>query len=210
MEGYKPVVYVVDDDDAVRAALCALLESVHLPAQDFKSAEDFLQAADPGMSGCLLLDVRMPGMSGLELQRILKERGFGLPVIIITGHGDVPSAVRAMKSGATDFVEKPFNEQDLLDRIHASLEQDAEAFSRRRERQAAAQRFGKLTPREREVLELLANGQASKRIAATLGISERTVDVHRFNIMRKSGVRSLAELIQLWSMSQHLAGERRQ
>jgi two-component system response regulator FixJ len=201
MDAYRPVIYVVDDDEAVRTALCALLESVHLEAQAFSSGEDFLQLANPDMSGCLLLDVRMPGMSGLELQRLLKDRGIGLPVIVVTGHGDVPSAVRAMKSGATDFVEKPFHEQDLLDRIHASLELDAEAFNRRRAQQAAAQRFSRLTQREREVLELLASGQASKRIAATLGISERTVDVHRFNIMRKSGVRSLAELIQLWSMS---------
>lgn len=194
---YQPRIYVVDDDAAVRSALCALLGSVNLDALAFDSAETFLQAADPDMAGCLLLDVRMPGMSGLELQRVLKERGIGLPVIIITGHGDVPMAVRAMKAGATEFIEKPFNEQALLDAIHASLAADVEAWQRRGELKAVEERLNRLTQREYEVLELLITGLPSKRIAAKLGISERTVDVHRFNIMRKTGVSTMAELIQL-------------
>lgn len=194
---YQPRIYVVDDDAAVRAALCALLGSVNLDAVAFESAEAFLREADPDMAGCLLLDVRMPDMSGLELQRVLKERGIGLPVIIITGHGDVPMAVRAMKAGAAEFIEKPFNDQVLLDAIHSSLATDAEAWQRRGEMKAVAERLNRLTQREYEVLDFLVMGLPSKRIAAKLGISERTVDVHRFNIMRKTGVRTMAELIQL-------------
>ncbi len=194
---YQPRIYVVDDDAAVRSALCALLGSVNLDAVAFDSAEAFLRAANPDLMGCLLLDVRMPGMSGLELQRVLRERGIELPVIIITGHGDVPMAVRAMKAGAAEFIEKPFNDQLLLDAIHSSLATDAEAWQRRGEMKAVAERLNRLTQREYEVLDFLVMGLPSKRIASKLGISERTVDVHRFNIMRKTGVRTMAELIQL-------------
>jgi FixJ family two-component response regulator len=193
----EPVVYVVDDDNAVRAALCALLTSVHLRADAYESAEAFLKAVHPDMHGCLILDVRMPGMGGLELQRVLTERGVTLPVIMITGHGDVPLAVRAMKAGAVDFIEKPFHEQELLDRIQASLAADVETRRRVGERRGAAQRLGQLTRREAEVLELLAQGRSTKGVASTLGISERTVDVHRFNIMRKTGARNLLELARL-------------
>jgi len=197
-----PTVYVVDDDDAVRGALGALLGSVRLPCEAFATAEDFLAVADRDMRGCLLLDVRMPGMSGLELQCKLLEMGIELPVIIITGHGDVPMAVRALKAGAADFIEKPFNEQDLLDRIHKYLKDDQTYWHARQARDDAVARFARLTPRELAVMELIAAGGHTKRIAAQLEIQGRTVDVHRFNIMRKVGVRTLAELLQFWSISQ--------
>ena len=197
-----PTVYVVDDDDAVRDALGALLGSVRLHCETFATAEDFLAVANRNMRGCLLLDVRMPGMSGLELQRRLLEMGIELPVIIITGHGDVPMAVRALKAGAADFVEKPFNEQDLLDRIHKYLKDDQAIWHARQARVDAVARFDLLTPRELAVMKLIAAGGHTKRIAAQLEIQGRTVDVHRFNIMRKIGVRTLAELLQFWSIAQ--------
>jgi FixJ family two-component response regulator len=153
------------------------------------------------MRGCLLLDVRMPGMSGLELQRFLQDQGVALQVIIITGHGDVPMAVRALKAGASDFVEKPFNEQDLLDRVQTCLREDHQLWSTRQALDEASARFEALTPRERAVMELIAAGNHSKKIAAQLDIQDRTVDVHRFNIMRKVGVRTLAELLHLWSVA---------
>lgn len=197
-----PTVYVVDDDDAVRDALGALLGSVRLSCETFATAEDFLAVVDRNMRGCLLLDVRMPGMSGLDLQRKLLEMGIELPVIIITGHGDVPMAVRALKAGAADFVEKPFNEQDLLDRIQKYLKDDQAIWHARQARVDAVARYALLTPRELAVMKLIAAGGHTKRIAAQLEIQGRTVDVHRFNIMRKVGVRTLAELLQLWSITQ--------
>ena len=201
MKPHLPTVYIVDDDDAVREALSALLGSVSLHHQSFASAEDFLSVAHPRMRGCLLLDVRMPGMSGLELQRFLQDQGVALQVIIITGHGDVPMAVRALKAGASDFIEKPFNEQDLLDRVQVCLREDQQLWSTRQALDEAAARFDALTPRERAVMELIAAGNHTKKIAAQLDIQDRTVDVHRFNIMRKVGVRTLAELLHLWSVA---------
>jgi FixJ family two-component response regulator len=201
MNSSEPTVYIVDDDDAVREALGALLGSVGLNQQSFDSSEKFLAVADRHMRGCLLLDVRMPGMSGLELQRTLQDHGVTLPVIIITGHGDVPMAVRAMKAGASDFIEKPFNEQYLLDRIHASLKEDQALWHSRQAQDGALSRFEALTPREKMVMDLIAAGNHTKKIAAQLEIQDRTVDVHRFNIMRKVGVRTLAELLHLWSVA---------
>jgi FixJ family two-component response regulator len=201
MKSHVPTVYVVDDDDAVREALGALLGSVGLTYQSFASSEDFLAVAERNMRGCLLLDVRMPGMSGLELQRALQDHGVVLPVIIITGHGDVPMAVRAMKSGASDFIEKPFNEQYLLDRIQASLKEDHTLWHSRQAQDDALSRFGALTPREKMVMDLIAAGNHTKKIAAQLDIQDRTVDVHRFNIMHKVGVRTLAELLHLWTVA---------
>ena len=189
--------YVVDDDPAVRDGMCALLGSVSIPTLAFASANEFLQIAEPGMIGCLVLDVRMPGMSGLELLQILKARGIHLPVIVISGHGDVAMAVRAMKAGAVDFLLKPFNEQELLDQILASLNQSDQSSSLKQTREQAAQRFSELTPRERQILDRIMECQHSKAIAFDLGISEKTVDVHRFNIMRKTGTRNLSELIML-------------
>jgi len=201
MKPYEPTVYIVDDDDAVRAALGALLGSVCLRYESYASAEAFLAVANRQMRGCLLLDVRMPGMSGLELQRKLQDQGVGLQVIIITGHGDVPMAVRALKSGASDFIEKPFNEQELLDRIQTCLQDDHHLSHTRQALDEAAARFATLTPREQAVMELIAAGNHTKKIAVQLDIQDRTVDVHRFNIMHKVGVRTLAELLRLWSVA---------
>ena len=200
MNPQLPMVYIVDDDDAVREALGALLGSVSLRYKSFATAEEFLAVADPHMQGCLLLDVRMPGMSGLELQRKLQDHDIALQVVIITGHGDVPMAVRALKAGAADFIEKPFNEQELLDRIQHCLKDNQNIWHSRQTRDEATARFGQLTPRETAVMELIAAGGYTKRIAAQLEITDRTVDVHRFNIMRKVGVNTLAELLQLWSI----------
>jgi FixJ family two-component response regulator len=202
MKPYVPTVYIVDDDDAVREALGALLGSVCQRYQSFASAETFLAVANQQMRGCLLLDVRMPGVGGLELQRILQEQGITLQIVIITGHGDVPMAVRALKAGASDFIEKPFNEQDLLDRIQACLKNDDHLWHTRQAQDEAIARFDTLTPREKEVMELIAAGNHTKKIAAQLDIQDRTVDVHRFNIMRKVEVRTLAELLRLWSIAQ--------
>ena len=201
MKPYEPTVYIVDDDDAVRAALGALLGSVCLRYESYASAEALLAVANRQMRGCLLLDVRMPGMSGLELQRKLQDQDVGLQVIIITGHGDVPMAVRALKAGASDFIEKPFNEQELLDRIQTCLQDDHHLSYTRQALEEAAARFATLTPREQAVMELIAAGNHTKKIAAQLDIQDRTVDVHRFNIMHKVGVRTLAELLRLWSVA---------
>ncbi len=202
MKSNIPTVYIVDDDEPVREALAALLQSVSLSHQGFASAEAFLEVASPEMRGCLLLDVRMPGMSGLMLQQKLEEMDVTLQIVIITGHGDVPMAVRALKAGAADFIEKPFNGQDLIDRIQACLEDDHQLWHTRQALNEAAARFDALTPRERDVMELIAAGFHTKKIADQLEINDRTVDVHRFNIMRKVGVRTLAELLRLWSMAQ--------
>jgi two-component system response regulator FixJ len=191
------VVHIVDDDAAIRESLSALLGSVSIEARSYASAAEFLTAASPEMQGCVLLDVRMPAMSGLELQQELRARGIQLPVIIISGHGDVPMAVRAMKAGAVDFLLKPFNEQELLERIITVLHENVLTGLEANAEQEAAARFATLTPREREVLALIMACQHNKTIAAEMGISEKTVDVHRFNIMRKTGVRNLAELVQL-------------
>jgi FixJ family two-component response regulator len=194
----QPRVYIVDDDAAVRASLRALLGSVGLPAVDFASGEAFLQAVDGGTRGCLLLDVRMPGMSGLQLQQELRDRGIHIPVIVITGHADVPMAVRAMKAGAKDFMEKPFNHQQLLDRIQGCLEADAQSYSEERRRRETGAVLARLTARELEVLKLLVTGRSSKTIAAACGISEKTVDAHRASVTKKTGARSIAELVRLW------------
>lgn len=190
-------VHIVDDDEAIRQSLGALLGSVSVQARTYASAAEFLAVAHPGMDGCLLLDVRMPGMSGLELQQTLNERGIHLPIILISGHGDVPMAVRAMKAGATDFLLKPFNEQELLDRVLAALNSHDLKNQRSETMKEAAARFATLTPREREILARIMECQHSKGIAYELNISEKTVDVHRFNIMRKTGTRNLSELVQL-------------
>jgi FixJ family two-component response regulator len=194
---YCEIVYIVDDDEAIRQGLCALLGTIAIDARAYPTALDFLDCVYPGMPGCLVVDVRMPGMSGLDLQNELKERGIQIPIIVITGHGDVPMAVRAMKAGALDFLLKPFNEQDLLDRILEALKSTDHEGRRLQSKKAAAERFAALTPREWEVLSLIMACQHSKGIAYELNISEKTVDVHRYNIMRKTGTRNLSELIQL-------------
>ncbi len=193
----QPTVFVVDDDEDVRNALRWLIESVDLTVATYPSAEAFLDHYTPSQSGCLVLDVRMPGMGGLGLLEHMRVEGIELPTIILTGHGDVPIAVRAMKSGALDFIEKPFTDQDLLDQIQHALKEDAKRRSQQFERAQVLSRAEMLTPREREVLRRVVQGQANKVISAELGISERTVETHRKKIMDKMQARSLAELIQM-------------
>ncbi len=192
----QQTVFVVDDDDALRDSILWLLESIGLSAEMHASATDFLKACNPERSGCLLLDVRMPGMSGMELLERLKANNVLLPVIIITGHGDVPMAVRAIKSGALDFIQKPFNGQDLLDRVQYALKLDQENRLKRSEISHLRAHFDTLTPREREIMDHVAAGKSSKIIARDLGISAKTVDIHRANIMKKLQVHSVADLIQ--------------
>jgi len=194
----QPVVHVVDDDESIRRSLESLLQEVGVPVATFPSAEAFLQALRDDSRGCILLDVRMPGMSGLQLQQILRERGVSMPTIILTGHADVPMAVSAMSAGAAGFVEKPFNPQDLLDRIHDCLATDVRQAAFQAERNEANHSLAKLSSREQEVLRELVKGKPSKLIASALGISEKTVDVHRSNLMRKTGTRSVAELVRIW------------
>lgn len=190
----KPTVFVVDDDEAVRESLRYLISSVDLQVKTFASATDFLDVYESGLTGCLVVDVRMPGMSGLELQRQLSDRSINLPVIIITGHGDVDMAVRAMKSGAFDFIQKPFNDQVLLDLIQAALDKNARAAEADAERANIADQLNQLTEREREVLNGIVDGSSNKDIAAHLNLSEKTIEFHRSKVMRKMAASSLAEL----------------
>jgi FixJ family two-component response regulator len=194
----KPAtVFVVDDDEAVRTSLRLLLKSVGLPVETFASAQEFLDQFDPGRAGCLVLDIRMPGMSGLELQQQLNDRHSIMPIVFITGHGDVPMAVEAMQAGAVDFIQKPFRDQDLIDRINRALEKDREMRSALRERDEIRRRMSQLTPREREVLELVTQGKANKVIAGDLNVSQRTVEIHRARVMEKMGANSLAHLVRM-------------
>ena len=190
-------VYVVDDDDGMRRALSLLLNTVGYKTAAFASPKDFLDAFKPDAAGCLVLDIRMPGMSGLELQQHLNRMGSMLPVIFITGHGDVPMAVQAMKEGAFEFVQKPFRDQDLLDRINHALEQDKENRSSLARSADVLQRIESLTPREKQVMGLVVDGAANKVIAIDLGLSERTVEIHRAKVMEKMGARSVAHLVKL-------------
>jgi two-component system, LuxR family, response regulator FixJ len=190
-------VYVVDDDDGMRRALTLLLNTVGYKTATFASPREFLDRFKPDAAGCLLLDIRMPGMSGLELQQHLNRMGSMLPVIFITGHGDVPMAVQAMKEGAFEFVQKPFRDQDLLDRINHALELDKENRSTLALRADVLQRFESLTPREKQVMQLVGDGLANKVIAIDLGLSERTVEIHRAKVMEKMGARSVAHLVKL-------------
>jgi FixJ family two-component response regulator len=193
---WQPTVFVVDDDEAMRDSIACLLDSVNLPSRMFGDAGEFLEFCDPQQQGCILLDIRMPGMSGMELLENLRANGVALPVIVITGHGDVPLAVRALKLGAFDFVQKPFNAHDLLDRVHAALQQVQDRRQQDRRRDRLRSHFDALTGREREIMELVVAGNPSKVIGTKLGISSRTVDIHRANIMRKLNVRTVAELVQ--------------
>ena len=190
-------VFVIDDDRDLREALCWMLEGVGLKVEIFANGGEFLAAYDTEKPGCLVIDVRIPGMSGLELQDELTALGSEIPVIIITGHGDVPTAVRAMKQGAVDFIEKPFSDQILLDRIYDCLKRDTDMRSRRKRQQEVRVELGRLTPRELQVMELVAAGRTSKAIAQDLEISVKTVEVHRARVMRKLNVVNLADLIRL-------------
>jgi FixJ family two-component response regulator len=193
----EPTVFVVDDDPAVRESLHWLVESEKLNVETFPSAADFLDAYEPGRPGCLLLDVRMPGMTGLEMQEQLRQRSIDLPTIIITGHADVPIAIKAMKAGAVDFIEKPFNDEALLASVRSALEAHSRNRADAELRREAKTRLDQLTKREHEVLGLVVKGLSNKRIAAVLGISEKTVEVHRGNMMRKMRVGNVAELVRV-------------
>src|ERR1700724_60753 len=192
-----PIVFVVDDDEAVRNSLCLLLKSLGLAAVPLPAAQEFLSTYRPDQPGCLVLDVRMPGMSGIELQQQLNLRGAVIPVIFITGHGDVPMAVEAMQQGAFDFLQKPFRDQDLIDRIQRALEKDRVNRAELGKRSDLRARHEALTPREREVLALVMSGKANKVMAADLGLSQRTVEVHRARVMEKMGASSLAHLVRM-------------
>ncbi len=197
MQQPAPTVFVVDDDEGVRNSLRFLLKSVGLATRALASANEFLEAYKPTQPGCLVLDVRMPGMSGLELQEHLNMRGAVIPVIFITGHGDIPMAVEAMQQGAFDFLQKPFRDQDLIDRIQRALERDSRSRAALAQHVKIRERLESLTPREREVMTLMTRGKANKVIAAELGVSQRTVEIHRARVMEKSGAASLAQLVRM-------------
>jgi FixJ family two-component response regulator len=191
------IVYVVDDDFSVREAIKSLIRSVGLRVETFGTAQEFLHSARPDAPGCVVLDVRLPGLSGLDLQRELAANGINLPVIFITGHGDIPMSVRAMKAGALEFLTKPFRDQDLLDAIQQALERDRGARQQRLETAELRERFDSLTAREREVMGLVVSGLLNKQIAGELGTSEVTIKIHRSQVMKKMSAGSLAELVRM-------------
>jgi two-component system, LuxR family, response regulator FixJ len=197
MKVHPPTVFVVDDDEAVRGSLKLLLKSLGLSAETYATAQEFLAAFDSRRAGCLVLDIRMPGMSGLELQEELNGRNAMLPIIFITGHGDVPMAVEAMQRGAMDFLQKPFRDQDLIDRINKALEKDRAGRELLGNRERLRALIDELTPREQQVLQLVTQGKANKVIAADLGLSQRTVEIHRAHVMEKMGANSLAHLVRM-------------
>ncbi len=196
MKETKPTIFIVDDDPSVRESTKLMLEGAGFSVKTFASARDFLNAKLQEGPGCLILDVRMPGISGLELQEKLVSEKSPLPVIFITGHGTVPMSVRAMKAGAVDFLQKPFEEQDLLDAINTAITRQREEKSKKDETDKLQQRLKALTPREYEVFSLLVTGMANKEIAYKLGMSERTVKFHRVNIMEKTNAESLVDLVR--------------
>src|SRR5207247_1817175 len=197
MKKADQLVFVIDDDPSMRTAIKELIEAVGLSCQTFESGQEFLDAKLPDVPSCLVLDVRLPGLSGLNLQRELMERGIQIPVIFITGHGDIPMSVQAMKAGAMEFLTKPFRDQDLLDAIEEATERDRAARQQRTEMGELVERFETVTPREREVMRLVVAGLLNKQIASELGISEKTVNVHRSQVMEKMQADSLAELVRM-------------
>jgi RNA polymerase sigma factor (sigma-70 family) len=207
MDERKVKVFVVDDDASMRKSLCWLIESVGLEVESFPSGTDFLESCPPDAAGCLLLDVRMPGLSGLDLQEQLRERRINLPVIMITGHADVPMAVRALKGGAFDFIEKPFNDQVLLERVQRAIEFEEQAQSDNARKAEIDARIESLTPRERQVMEMVVNGRANKQIAAELNLSEKTIEVHRKHVMDKMKAGNVADLIRMVLSGSSIANE---
>ena len=192
-----PTVFIVDDDPAIRFAMQALMDSVNVKHEIFSSGDEFLEKVGGTRPGCLVLDIRMPGLGGLELQEELLKRGTTIPIIFITGHGDVPMAVDAMQKGAVDFIQKPFRDQDLLDRIREALNTDEVRRQEREAHAAVAERLARLTNREREVFDLVVTGKPNKVIAYELGVSQRTVEIHRARVMEKMQARSLADLVKM-------------
>jgi two-component system response regulator FixJ len=201
MNDETPTVFIVDDDPAVRDAISLLLRTDELAVATFASAAAFLESTAVQQPGCLVLDVRMPGMSGLDLQKRLRARGCHTPILFVTGHGDVPMAIRAMKGGAFDFLEKPFQGETLLQRVREALALDARQRGRQARRAEAAARLALLSPREREVLDRVAAGQYNKVIAFELGISLSTVEIHRKRVMEKLEAESLSDLIQTLALA---------
>ena len=197
MNDSTATVFVVDDDEPVRDAIGMLLDSVDIPHESYATAQDFLDDHDSSRRGCLVLDIRMPGMDGMELQKKLNEKHSILPIIFVTGHGDVPMAVDAMKEGAVDFIQKPYREEALLQKIEAALEQDKEQRKTLGEKQEILRRVKSLTPREHEIMDRMIAGQANKVIAIELEISQRTVEIHRSRVMHKMGTHSLAHLVRM-------------
>jgi RNA polymerase sigma factor (sigma-70 family) len=193
----QSIVFVIDDDAALREALRSLIRSVGLQAELFGSTQEFMQVKRPEVPSCLVLDIRLPGISGLDFQRKLTETHISIPIIFITGHGDIPMSVRAMKAGAVEFLTKPFRDQDLLDAIQVALEGDRDRRQHEAEITLLQERLAELTPREREVLPLVVSGLPNKQIAAEIGTSEATVKVHRSQLMRKMGAESLPGLVRM-------------
>jgi FixJ family two-component response regulator len=193
----ESTVYIVDDDQAIRHAMSLLLKSVDIDHQVFNSADEFLELFNGNDNGCLVLDIRMPGLGGLELQEKLIESDNGLPIIFITGHGDIPMAVEAMQKGAFDFIQKPFRDQELLDRISDALNTARERQSERALKHNVQERINTLTKREHEVLDLVVTGKPNKIIAHELGVSQRTIEIHRARVMEKMAAKSLAELVRM-------------
>ena len=197
MSSEKAKVFIVDDDDAVRNSLRLLFKTVGIEAIGFESGDQFLQDFDSDWQGCVVLDIRMPGTSGLEVQKLLNERGNCMPIIFITGHGDVPMAVEAMQSGAFDFVQKPFRDQELMDRVSQALSAAEENLEDEQQKKQVAGFYATLTPRETEVMHCVVKGQANKVIAMDLEVSQRTVEIHRARVMEKMHARSLADLVRM-------------
>ena len=193
----SPCVYIVDDDQQVRSALKLLMESVGLDVETYASAQEYLEQFDVNRPGCLMIEVRMPGISGLDLQARLAAEKIHPPIIIITGHGDVPMAVRAVQSGAIDFIEKPFNNQNMLDSVHQALELDSRQRGESSRLQEIEANFQTLTPREKQVLQLVIEGQRNKIIAAELNISQSTVEAHRSRVMEKMQAATLSDLMRM-------------
>ena len=193
----KAIVFIVDDDASVRDSLRWLIESVQLQVQCFATAQEFLQGYQNQQTGCVVLDVRMPGLSGLDLQEELRQQGFVVPVIIITGHADVPMAVRAFKSGVFDFIEKPFNDQHLIDRIHQAIDKSRSQKVNIQRWQDARDRLQKLSSRELQVLDCIVSGSSNKTMARELDISVKTIETHRANLMSKMQAGSVSELVRI-------------
>jgi two-component system, LuxR family, response regulator FixJ len=202
MASIEPTVFIVDDDEAVRDSLGLLLRSVGYRARCYAGARDFLKAFDPRDYGCLVLDIRMPGMTGLELQKHLAEIGCNIPIVFITGHGDIPMAVEAVRQGAVDFLQKPFEDQELVDRINEALKQAAEQREGELEKLQILDRVDSLTAREKQVMGQVVLGKANKVIAGDLGVSQRTVEIHRARVMEKMQAKSLAHLVRMVMISE--------